>query len=190
MMQPAAQRPVRPGLQWVVALTFALWAWAISVPNGYFGWTVFALLWSAPVGAMWLASLVYWVWREPRAVRAAWRSWALAPLLVLLLVLGEPLRLRFAASLPALNAAADEAWAASEQGSREWFAREQRRIGLYGNCGLRVDPHARSVVVEVHDTGWLNFGGFAYVHADDTPHDTPDRYRRLWGRWHQVSLDF
>lgn len=189
MTQSAPRRAVRPGVQWVVVLSFVVWAWASSAPNGYFGWVAFALLWSLPVGVLWLASFVYSARREPRAMRTAWRSWALAPLLVLLLVLDAPLYLRLAASLPALNSAADEAWAASEQGSREWFAREQRRIGLYGDCGLSVDPHTRSVVVELYGTGWIDSGGFAYVHGEERPGDLPRRYRQLWGRWHQVSLD-
>jgi hypothetical protein len=45
-------------------------------------------------------------------------------------------------------------------------------------------------VIEVRDTGFLGTGAFALVHADESPTDTPDRYRRLWGRWHQVAIDF
>lgn len=177
-------------MQWVVVICFAVLAWAQSAPGGYFGWFVFGALWTFPVGVMWIASLVFSLRREPRAVRAAWRSWIVAPSLVLLLALGVPLRLRFAASLPALRAVAEHAWSASQQGTREWSTHEPQRVGLYGGCWIRVDPHTRSVIVEAPDTGWLDSGGFAYVHANATPTDTPDRYRRLWARWHQVQIDF
>jgi hypothetical protein len=190
MKTSAPRRPVRLAVQWTVGLAFAVLAWATSAPGGYFDLLAFGLLWSIPAGILWFASFVYWVQREPHAMRNAWRSWMLAPLLVVLLVLRVPLRLRFAASLPAMNEVAEEAWKASAEGQSEWSSQGTRRVGLYGDCWIYIDRSTRSVVIAVRDTGFMEAGGFAYVHADETPTDTLDRYRRLWGRWHRVTIEF
>jgi len=55
---------------------------------------------------------------------------------------------------------------------------------------VRFDPYVRASIIEVPDTGWFEFGGFAFVHGDETPTDTPDRYSRMFGHWRKVILDF
>ncbi len=189
MRSSEPRRTVRLAVQWAVGLAFAVLAWATSAPGGYFGLLACGLLWSIPAGILWFASFVYWIQREPRAMRKAGRSWMLAPLLVVLLLLQAPMRLRFAARLPALNEAAEEAWRASGEGQSEGASHGTRRVGLYGDCWIYIDRTTRSVVIAVQDTGFMETGGFAYVHADGTPTDTPDRYPRLWGRWHRVTID-
>lgn len=163
----------------MVAILAVLSLWAASVPGSYFGLVLLlGFPWLGAAG-IWMI-LVILMARRPSSW-AAQARWLLGTAVVVALTalacwVQAPLQLRFALSLPAMNAVAHEM---STADSPEFLA--DRWIGLFDAESIeRIDDGMRFLV---KDTGFLDPVGFAYSPNGEPEVIGEDWYEPFAGPW-------